>query len=352
MIKKIVKPKYIILALLISFLSIGLLSACSSQQAAQKQRTITDMSGKEVKLPDKINKIAVTCYGGASHELIVLNGKDKIAAQPDMKKFPQIIKMIPKYSDSPQVGTFDNVNIEELLKIKPDVVIAGASAQKGNKKIEEAGIPVVTVLTGSGDINSLKKEFKMIGELLNEQKQADKLVSYWDEKLKNIESRVASIPVEKRKKVYYMLGSTLHTNGKDQWGQYLITEAGGINAAESISNVKDISIEQLISWNPDVMILSSNEGKFIPVADVKNNSQLKNINAVKNGQLYLCPVGSFWWDRPSPESILGITWLAKTLYPESFQDIDINKEAKEFYKTFYNYDLSDEEIKGFLNPKF
>jgi len=102
---------------------------------------------------------------------------------------------------------------------------------------------------------------------------------------------------------------------------------------------------------PDVIILSSNEGTFIPVDDVKNNDQLASIGAVRNNLIYECPVGSFWWDRPSPEAPLGILWLAKTIYPEKFIDIDLKAETQDFYRTYYGYTLSDQEYEKFLNPQ-
>ncbi len=261
-----------------------------------------------------------------------------------------MIKMYHEFADSPQVGSFDNINIEEILKIQPDIVIASMGSPKGNKVIEDAGISVVQVLTGMGNIEKLKKEFIMIGQLIHQEDQAKKLVDYWDQELNLINERLSTIPVEKRARVYYMLGSTLHTNGSRQWGQFYVTAAGGINVAEEMGDIRDINIEQLIQWNPEVMILSGNEGKFIPINDVKTNPQLQNIEAVKKDKLYLAPVGTFWWDRPSPESILGIIWLAKTLYPDTFSDVDLNKETKDFYKTFYHYDVTDDEINGFLNP--
>ncbi|MDD2212545.1 MAG: ABC transporter substrate-binding protein [Clostridia bacterium] len=329
----------------------GKSSQTNPQPATPQEQTIVDMSEKTVKVPGTINKIVITCYGGATHEVVALGGADKIAAQPSMERFNTLSKMYPGFKNVPFVGSFDDVNVEEVIKIKPDVVISGKGAKKGNKLIEDVGIPVVTVSTGLGNIEDLKKEFKMIGDLLGKPEKADELISYWDKHLQLINERVAKIPMEKKKRVYYALGNLLHTNGSAYWGQHLITAAGGINAAQDLDKAKDLNIEQVINWNPDVMILSSNEGKFITIEDIKNNPQLRSIKAVQDNQLYLCPIGTFWWDRPAPEAILGITWLAKTLYPDTFKDIDIVKETKDFYQKFYSYTLTDQEINDFLNPK-
>lgn len=115
------------------------------------------MAGKNVKLPASIDRVIVTCYGGASHELAVLGAGDKIVAQPSMQRFPQLVKMMPRFKDLPDPGSFDNVNIEAILKLNPDLVVASVTSTKGNQKIEEAGIPVITVSTGVADIDALKK---------------------------------------------------------------------------------------------------------------------------------------------------------------------------------------------------
>jgi iron complex transport system substrate-binding protein len=309
-----------------------------------------DMGGVAVTVPYEINRIIVTCMGGATHEIAAVGGASKIVAQPSMQKFPVLLKIYPDFAVLPTVGTFNNINVEEILKLEPDVVVNSKTSTEGNQKIVYAGVPVIRVNTGRSDVTGILAEFAMTGELLNNTTRSDELITFWSEQLEIIEERLADIPVESRKKVYYVLGSITHTNGSEAWGQALITTAGGINVAEEIGAERDIVLEQLLVWNPDVMILSSNEGTFVSVEDVTGNPQLQNIKAIIEGELHLCPVGTFWWDRPAPEAILGITWLAKTLYPEQFTDIDLKALSKDFYNRFYDYELSDEEFDGFLAP--
>lgn len=259
--------------------------------------------------------------------------------------------MKPGFSTVTDAGSFDDINVEQIIALQPDVVIASVTSEKGNTKLREAGIPVVTVMTGRGNMSQMRSEFAMIGQLLGNGNQATTLNTYWDAKLALVKERIAAIPADQKKRVYYMLGKTTHTNGGSWWGQEYITAAGGINVAEELGTNRDTSLEQLVKWNPDVIIISSNEGTYIPITDVKNNAQLGSISAVKNNQLYECPVGSFWWDRPSPESPLGILWLAKTLYPEKFADIDLKAETQDFYQTYYGYTLSDAEYEKFQNPQ-
>lgn len=341
----------IVIGLVIALAVILLVPNSSGTPDTPKTCTITDMSGNTVEIPLDINRIAITCCGGATHEVMVMRGSDTIVAQPAKCIMPQLKVMEPGFANVADAGSFDDVNVEEILSLKPDVVIASVTAEKGNEKIRESEIPVVTVMTGRGNMSQIKKEFAMVGRLLGNDDRAGSLISYWDEKIAEIQERTSTIPADQRKTVYYMLGKTTHTNGKAWWGQEFITTAGGINVAEGLGINRDTSIEQIVKWNPDVIILSSNEGTFIPIREVKDNPQLGSIAAVKNNEIYECPIGSFWWDRPSPEAPLGMLWLAKILCPDKFADIDLKSETKHFYQTYYGYTLSDKEYVNFLNPQ-
>ncbi len=335
--------------LIIVLAAILLMPQVSSTPDEGMTRTITDMAGNTVEIPANISRIVITCCGGATHEVMVMGGSDTIVAQPAKCIMPHLRVMQPGFSTVADAGSFDDVNVEQILALQPDVVIASVTSEKGNAKIRESGIPVVTVMTGRGNISLMKKEFAMIGQVLGSEQRTGALLAYLDEKTALIEERVSKIPADQRKRIYYMLGKTTHTNGGGWWGQEFITAAGGINVAEELGTNRDTTIEQLVRWNPDVIILSSNEGTYIPTGDVKNNPQLGSIAAVMNDEISQCPIGSFWWDRPSPEAPLGMLWLAKTLYPEKFDDIDLKTETREFYRTFYGYSLTDAEFEQFLS---
>jgi len=339
----------ILIGLVIAIAALMAMPTTAGQTSTDGTRTITDMAGNSVTIPANISRIAITCCGGATHEVMVLGGSDLIVAQPAKCVMPQLRVMQPRFGNVIDAGSFDEVNVEEILTLRPDLVIASVTSVKGNARIRESGIPVVTVMTGRGNMSLMKREFAMMGEALGRQSDADALLAYWDAKLSLVRDRVSQIPPNERKRVYYMLGKTTHTNGRAWWGQEYITAAGGINVAEDLGPNRDTSLEQVVKWDPDVIIISSNEGTFIPVGDVRNNPQLGSIAAVMNNHLYPCPIGSFWWDRPSPEAPLGILWLAKTLYPEHFSDIDMRAETQEFYRTFYHYALTDTEYDAFLN---
>jgi len=328
---------------LILFLILGCLIASPTCGENVLTQTITDMGGNEVIVPAEVQRVVVTCYGGATQEVAVMNGTQKIIAQPP-QSFPIFLIMFPELASVPDVGKFDELNLESIMKLNPDVVINSVTASKGNSKLEENSIPVIQVYTGKANLDNIYNEFRMMGDLLNEQERAENLISYWDEKKELLKERLSNIPENEKKSVYYMLGSPLHTNGEKWWGHSFVTIAGGINVAQDIGDVRDINAEQLAKWDPEVIIVSADEGSYVSDEVINSDPQLAGLQAIKNGEVYHIPIGGFWWDRPSPESPLGFLWLAKTLYPETFSDIDMVKETKEFFKEFYNVSLSDEEI--------
>jgi len=312
--------------------------------------SVMDMGGKSVSVPEKVERILITCYGGVTQELAVLGLADRIVGQPKMDRFPLLISRYPAFGKLPHAGSFNNINVEEALKLQPDMVLASVTAEKGNQQLRDVGLPVVTVLTGRATVETLQKEFLLIGSLTGQEVRARELVDYWQKVLGLLEDRLASLSEGERKRVYYMLGNPLHTNGSAWWGEALIRIAGGVNVASEMGKVRDVDVEQLLRWDPDVLILSSNEGKPVLRKELEKNPRLCNLRALREGEVYYCPIGAFWWDRPSPEAVLGFLWLATTLYPERFSDIDLYEETRAFFDTFYEISLEKEQIGKFFDP--
>jgi len=157
---------------------------------------------------------------------------------------------------------------------------------------------------------------------------------------------VSKVPADQKKSVLYTSKDLSSVSGKNVWGNDLITASGGINsAAEITESSSKVSVEQIMKWNPDVIIVQKNGNA---AEQLKKDPRISDLKAIKSGQVFEVPIGAFWWDRPSPESPLGFMWLATKLYPEYTKDIDLKKESKEFFKEFYNYDLSDEEYNSFF----
>ena len=161
-----------------------------------------------------------------------------------------------------------------------------------------------------------------------------------------------SLPESEKKTVYYAEGDDgLQTNPSHSAHGQLIDIVGGINVADAANQGNttggiQVSMEQVISWNPDIIITTDPEF-YAKVYDDPNWAQIK---AVQNKEVYLSPQSPFkWFDRPvGANMIIGVPWTAKVIYPELYQDIDMVEATKEFYSNFYHIDLSDGEAKQML----
>lgn len=330
-------------------------SAQNTENKKAEKKTITDMAGNKVEIPADIKKIADSWQ--AHNEVVTMLGAgDKIVATILTEKSrPWLYKVNPQMNKAVTVFNSDgSANTEELVKTKPDVVFMPLNA-KNATQVSQLGIP--TIQLNFTDFDGLKKTFKLTGEILgdNAEKRADKYISYLDSKLKMVTDVTSKIPENEKPKVLHVTSlSPLTVDGSDTIIDSWIKVAGGTNAASEVKgNNKQISMEQMLKWNPDVVILSSNtlmkqSGKQIK-DDLLKDETWKQVNAVRNEKVYFNPDGAFYWDRYSAEEALQIQWASKTLHPDKFSKVDIVKETIYFYKNFLNYNLSPEEANKIIN---
>ncbi|MGE4559529.1 MAG: ABC transporter substrate-binding protein [Desulfobulbus sp.] len=332
---------------LVAWCSLHMLCPDNAGANAAAAMTVIDRSGATVVLPACRERILVTCYGGASHEIAMLGGAARIVGHPSMDRFPLLLKMYPVLAGKPDAGSFDNVNIEFAMSLKPDLVVASVVSMKANGRLQQMGIPLVTVGTGWTNVERLLREFTMMGDVLGAQDRAGELVAYWRGWLDLIRQRTAHLPRDRRKTVYYCsAGSPLKTEGSVGWGESFINAAGGRNVSTAMKKSGIVTAEQLMVWDPDVIVTGIKKigSPGDRMADIR---KLSSLTAVRNHDIHYCPIGGFWWDRPSPEAVLGIVWLSRILYPDLFVDVDLRLETKNFYRKFYQYNLTDAEYASF-----
>jgi iron complex transport system substrate-binding protein len=124
---------------------------------------------------------------------------------------------------------------------------------------------------------------------------------------------------------------------------------GGINeAASEIDGKKsDVTMEQLLKWDPDIIILS--DVNQTTAKDILARPGWNQLKATKNKHLYINPTGIYGFTSQVVEAFLEIQWMAKTLYPDQFKDLDLHKEVKHVLVDFYHYNVSDAEVDDIIN---
>lgn len=251
-----------------------------------------------------------------------------------------------------------NPNIEQLMQNKPDVVFFWTIPPDVIQKMRDAGIAVAPVAMHT-KFNDTPRELQVYADVLGPYAQAKsaEYAQYFDEKLQMVVARTGSIPQEQRPTVYFAVRKPLSTTGKEESDiSDMISLAGGRSVTADLSGPWgfDISMEQLLQWNPNYIIIdhcgASNLGSKPAdqtLAEMANDTRFNQLKAMKNQQVYISPTGVFFWDAGS-QQILQLMWLAKILHPDKFEDLDMQKEVKEFYSKFYHYNLTDDEADRIL----
>jgi len=327
----------------------------SSLVFAADTKTITDMTGRSVTVPVDIETLLGT--SPPTTEAVYMLDPDVLIG---LNFAFNSTKYVPeKYANLPNVGgqqMGNTLNYETFLSMNPDVVLFGSSpdfdvvSTIDDMQTKLYPIPVVGTID-STDATSYGPEITFLGELLNKQDKAAELNAFYDKVYNEVTSKVAEIPEEDRVKVYYAEGPDgLKTDPAISDHAQLITICGGNNVADvnekGGGGMTPISFEQVAAWNPE-LILAGDSGFY---NSVMTDPNWKDIDAVKNKQVYLIPNQPFGWiDRPpGVNRIIGIPWLAKVFYPDQFKDMDLPALIKEFYGNFYHYDLSDDEVKDII----
>lgn len=298
-----------------------------------------DMLGTATSIPKKIYKL-VSLDSMLTQYLFTINAQDLLisARFGTAIKGPALAKIYPRSLKLVDPGSSDTVNVEYLLSLKPDLVISNDG--KMVEKIREVGIPVYVFDKESPD--KIMNCIAVLGELLGRAEKAKEINSYFKGKLSYIKEKTSSYSENNKVKVYVSGSKLFGTFGKDYFQTFMIENAGGISVSSTISGGKiDISLEQLLKWNPDVIILTA----YTPdsVKDVLSNSSLLTLKAVKEKKVYKLPTYIVSWDTPAPESFLGTMWIANKIYPQELA-FDIEKEIKEFYLKVYNYRIPQEDL--------
>lgn len=349
------------LALLLALaIMMGLLTGCGGVQKGDKeaagqnqaeQREVSDLVGNKIKVPGEIKSVAITSWKGAFEIFVLLGHKDLVTSMADTSRYVWLRQVYPELAKLPDYGSFDNVNVEELVKAKPDIIFSPEAAAKINKQMQFLGLPLyVDGVTSKGDpYEGNEAELLAIADLLGERDKAEAYQAWEKKWLALVAERVKDIPAAERKKVLCMRNSVTEVFNEMNILGLSVSLAGGINVAKDAFTDKfynTVDAEKLVSWNPDLIFQYAvgSTGKQLAsrYQEMRADSRFGGMTALQNGDFYIMPSGIALWGGKL-ETALGVLTLAKTMYPERFADIDIKEVAQEFYAAFMNYELQEKD---------
>jgi iron complex transport system substrate-binding protein len=185
------------------------------------------------------------------------------------------------------------------------------------------------VVTGEYDL-------RIVGEVVNKQQKADQLASFVDTFLASLGSRIGNISVDEVMKAYFAGNPDVyHVYGSTTFEHTQIVTTGGTNVAASVTTwLPQISPEQLIEWNPDVIFALNG----MDTTAILSDNRIQDVNAIKNHKVYAMPEAGM--DYGTFRAIFAIEWMSSKLYPDKFAGVNMMDEANTFYQQFWgmNYD--------------
>lgn len=330
--------------------------AAASGSSDSAKREITNVDGSKIEVPEKAERIAAV-YGPSYEAAVILGAEERIVVCADVQyeNFPWALKIFKRMKDLPHLNNVhSSVNFEELQKYSPDLVLT-FNRPNELKQLRKAGISAINAVTPQTlqeSIDFLDVYAEALGG--DAPARAQKYRAYFNKKLDRIRSVTDTLDESERPSVYYAGIDILTTYGKYSDIREVIEAAGGrcVTADLDAGNHTQINFEQLAAWDPEYVFIDhggmNDRSTVEQIKDsTERNSRYKAIKAVKNGNIYLTPSGVFYWDM-GLQKILLVMDMAKTLHPEKFADLDMNAEVREFYSTFFDYDLSEKEAAQIL----
>jgi iron complex transport system substrate-binding protein len=318
------------------------------------------MAGRTVSVPSNPSRIA-PLVGPGYEKVILLGAVDKVAITGNRSATSSWATVVaPNYRNKPVSENATDPNIEELISLGVDVVFYWDTYPKVTERLEEAGIPVVVTQLGSGNPKSIdefiqfqKDEVMLFGKVLGGEhlKKAEEWCEFFEEKVNFIRGRTATLSPSQRPSVYYVRGpDPLTIHGRNSYTMWLVEIAGGnlVSRDSKIELLYNTTMEDAVKWDPEYIFM----GRVNNTDIIVNDPAWSSVRAVKEGKVIVNPKGVFVWDYSS-EGFLLMEFIAKTIHPELFADLDVKQEIKDYYRRFYGYTLTDDEtdrIYRFMDP--
>jgi iron complex transport system substrate-binding protein len=256
-----------------------------------------------------------------------------------------------KYAQLPELGRLtgrgDTANVEVVLEARTDLIVdvgsTGPSLAALAQSVQDrTGIPYALL---DGRIESTPATLRTLGKLMGNEREAEALASWYEGELQDAHSRASR--AKRKPNVYYGRGPAgLQTGGKGSINVEVLEFLGVRNAAaEARAGLVTVPFEQVILWNPQVILTT--DPNFWRAAG--SDPRWRAVDAVARKQVYLSPHLPFGWldFPPGANRLLGIWWAGRLLEPEAF-DVDLRAKAREFHRRFYHRTPSEAQLDALL----
>lgn len=331
----------------------GLAAAIAAPPRLEAASTVVDDTGREIPVLPEVKRVFPA--GPPAAILLYTLAPDLLLGWPRANRPEECAYMLPDICTRPEVGRItgrgNTANLEAVLALKPDVIVDVGSttetfASLARRTQEQTGIPYALF---DGRFVNIAPTYRKLGRLIGHDQAGDDFADYSANTVTTITARIAGIPVAERPRVYYARGPRGLTTGLGGSINVETIELLARNVAgEAKGGLANVSIEQVLLWNPDVIVTIDQDF----AANVRNDPAWSALKAVREGRVHLSPKMPFGWVDfpPSVNRLIGLWWLAKILYPEKFPE-SIKEVTGDFYEKFYHVRPTTAQIEHVLTGR-
>ena len=334
----------------------------------EKELTVIDSDDIIVTVKKPVERLVV--LGEQTVEIIrSIHGGDKIVGVSGDVLKRKIF--FAEFADCPSVGSDRSPDYEAILNLQPDLVIG----RKGSfrEKIKELDPNIAAGLFREFDLEGYTELIRKLGYILDKEDVAEEFCDWYEGYMNTIKDTMEKIPEEDKPKVYYETWKPYYTGSGKTVANLLIVAAGGKNIFSDHefpdtgwgSSWGQTSAEDVISRNPDIIIRALGHGytkcyfsddlttTLSNMRDeIMNRPELANVNAVKNGKVYVICNAVLGEGSPGGGFFLGVAYEAKLFHPDLFEDFDPQAIHQEYLDRFQRIDYDLDEHGIFVYPPF
>jgi iron complex transport system substrate-binding protein len=321
-------------------------SAALLTRGQARAATVTDDTGRALQVPARPHRVFPA--GPPAAIFLYTLAPTLLIGWPRANRPEECAYMLPDICRRPEVGRLtgrgNTANLETVIALKPDLILdVGATSATyvslAERVQQQTGIPYALL---DGRFLALSTTYEKLGRLVGRSNDGADFADYCNMTLGVITNRIAFVPADKRPRVYYARGPRGLVTGLGGSINVETIELMARNVAGGTSGgLANVSIEQVLLWNPDVIVTIDQDF----AANVRSDPAWASLAAVKNGRVHLSPKMPFGWVDfpPSVNRLIGLWWLGKILYPDLFKE-DLRELTRDFYDKFYHVKPTDAQI--------
>lgn len=337
--------------------------ACAGQSNVERStdishtdtRTIIDAAGREVLIPSEVN--SVVPLANALRMMCYLDAVDLVSGIELRETEDAILKAYNYVNHEvlsilPVVGTGGNngysTYYEELVTLAPDVIICGYTKEDAENLQSKTGIPVVIIHTGTLFEEDYNESLRIIGQVCNKEDRAEEVIQYINDAMLDLENRSKDFPESEKPSVYVGALSFSGRHGIEgtytNFPPFTIIEASDI-FGDSYDHVKGITIDRelLLTEDPDILFLDPVSLSLVNADFVDQPEYYQALSAYRNGAIYTM-IGYNYYYTNVEIAIADAYYAGTILYPQTFEDIDMNEKAKEIFSFFLDSDTYYQDL--------